>query len=210
MKKVLLSTIAIIGIVSGTAFAQQAVPEEQAVHSPADGAQHVEAVVSNSDVTTPLTGMMHTQGGHMMGMKGHGKMADTSGMMSSKMNCGKSGMMMEKKGMMHGMSSGMHHGKMRGMKDHGMKGHGMKGHGMMALGFYMPGHEQWTSEQHQQFLDATADLRKDLVVKRFEIAEAKRNTASTPEQFGQLDKDLIDIRTNLQVKALEINAVAAE
>ncbi len=210
MKKVLLSTIAIIGIVSGTAFAQQAVPEEQAVHSPADGAHHVEAAVSNSDVTTASTGMVHTQGGHMMGMKGHGKMADTSGMMSGKMNCGKSGMMMQKKGMMHGMSGGMDHGKMRGMKDHGMKDHGMKGHGMMALGFYMPGHEQWTPEQHQQFLDATADLRKDLVVKRFEIAEAKRNTASTPEQFGQLDKDLIDIRTNLQVKALEINAVAAE
>lgn len=204
MKKVLLSTIAIIGIVSGTAFAEQPVPNHQGLHSSGTKTHQVATVVHHGEASAAMdsmdsgsTGMVHMQGGNMKGMTGHGNMTEKSGMMK----CGKSGMMMGRKGMMHDMSGGMHHGK---------KMDGMKGHGMMGLGFHMPGQEHWTSEQHKQFLDATTEIRRELALKHFEIKEAKRNSSVTPEQLGQLDKDLIDIRTKLQIKALEVNSVPAE
>lgn len=199
MRKIILVTIAIIGFTTGSAFAQQSMSHDTGGHGTDPVAHHTEVAESATSTDSGGTGMMHMHSGEM---KGHGGMADTSKMMSGDMKCGKSGMM-KGKGMMHGMSGGKGHGMMHG-KD------GMKSHGMMGLGFYMPGHEHWTSEQHQQFLDATTDIRKELIVKRFEIKEAQRSNATTPDQIGQLDKELIDIRTKLQNKALEMKTTPAE
>lgn len=201
MKKVILSTIAIFAITSGTSFAVQDASHVMADHSSKAEVHHVTTAESNNDCFSNPTGMTHMHG-HMKGMKGHGKMGDKSGMMGHGMMGGKSGMMNEQC-MMHCMSGKMSHGKMAGKS-------GMRGHGMMGLGFHMPGHENWTAEQHEQFLNNTSEIRKKLVLKRYEISEARRNKNTTPDQFGTLDKELIDIRTELQKKALEINGAASK
>jgi hypothetical protein len=199
MKKIILTTIAIVGFTAGSTFAQQAMSHDTGGHGTTPETHHSEVAESATTTSSAGAGMMHMHSGKM---KGHGEMADTSKMMGGDMKCGKSGMM-KGNGMMHGMSGGKGHGMMDG-KD------GMQSHGMMGLGFYMPGHEHWTSEQHQQFMDATTDIRKELIVKRFEIKEAQRSNNTTPEQIGQLDKELIDIRTKLQTKALEMKTTSTE
>lgn len=205
MKKTLLSAIAIIGITSGVSLAAQnneLVTKEVPTHE----THHIAAAETNGD--TPA---VHHQMAKSMGnMQGHGEMRGKSSMMDH-------GKMGEKSKM---MSHGMMGGKKKMMKDHSMKcgmsgemehgkkgGHnGMKAHGMSGIGFHMPGQESWTTEQTELFLANTGDIRKELIVKRYEISEAKRDKNTTPDQLGKLDKELIEIRTKLQNKALEINA----
>lgn len=193
MKKTLLSAIAIIGITSSVSFAAQntqlvtEAPQKHETH-------HIATIETNGD--TPA---VHHQMAQSTGdMQGHGEMSGKSKMMGHGMMGGKK-KMMKNHSMKCGMSGEMEHGKKAG---HG----GMKAHGMMEIGFHMAGQESWTTEQTGLFLANTVDIRKELVVKRYEISEAKRDKNTTPDQLGKLDKELIEIRTKLQNKALEINA----
>ena len=63
------------------------------------------------------------------------------------------------------------------------------------------GSDGWNSEPHQKFLEDTVGLRKELNDKRFEYAEAHRNPETTREQLAAIEKEVIDIRTQLQEKA---------
>lgn len=108
-----------------------------------------------------------------------------------------------------GWGRGSHNG-------YGMMGTGMMGggNGMMGKGFRggannwdcpgrtsAAGSDWWGSDQQQTFLDETATLRKQLNDKRFEFMEAKRNPETTAEQLGTLEKELIDLRTQISTKA---------
>lgn len=103
------------------------------------------------------------------------------------------------------------------MMSPGMMGPGMMGGGYGTMGPGMRGgygggygdcpgaayfgQDGWNSESHQKFLEDTVVLRKELNDKRFEYAEAQRNPETTREQLAALEKEVIDIRTQLQEKA---------
>ncbi len=70
------------------------------------------------------------------------------------------------------------------------------------------GQSGWTTEQRQQYLDSTVALRKEMQNKRFELNEAQRNPKTTAEQLGTLEKELIDIRTQLNAKAQVLQPAA--
>lgn len=59
----------------------------------------------------------------------------------------------------------------------------------------------WNSEPHQKFLEETVDLRKEMNDKRFDYMEAQRNPNTTREQLAEIEKEIIDIRTQLSAKA---------
>ncbi|WP_457573817.1 hypothetical protein [Desulfolithobacter sp.] len=92
----------------------------------------------------------------------------------------------------------------------GMMGPGMMGPGMMN-GFQhegawgmgcnpmmsgTAGMGMWSGLQ-QQFLDQTADLRKQMLEKRFEYMEAMRKPGTSPEDLAAIEKDMLDIRTKM-------------
>ena len=202
MKKILLSTIAIVGITTGVSLASQNAAQHVTVQSSEHQPHHAASSEVGSDIPASHVQMQHSKAN----MQGHENMGDMAkmkshGMMEHGMMDGKKGMM-KRHGKMHNMSGKMNHGK---KGSHGK----MNGNGLMGIGFSMPGQEKWTSEQTELFLNNTSEIRKELVVKRYEISEAKRNKNTTPDQIGKLDKELIDIRTELQNKALGINVPTA-
>ncbi|SHH96699.1 hypothetical protein [Desulfofustis glycolicus] len=100
-----------------------------------------------------------------------------------------------------------------GMMQHGMMGGGqpMMGPGMMGgFGGYGDcpratafGDGQWTSESHQKFLDDTVELRKEINDTQFAYQEARRNPNTTREQLVSIEKELIDLRSQLQERAAQ-------
>lgn len=108
---------------------------------------------------------------------------------------------------------GWGHGRQNG---NGMMGGGyeMMGKGMRGGGnnWNCPGQAtgaNWRgSDQQQTFLDETATLRKQLHDKRFEFRELSRNPDSTAEQLGTLEKEMIDLRTQIGQKAQQLQASA--
>ncbi len=96
----------------------------------------------------------------------------------------------------------MHHGMMRG-------GQSMMGPGMMGgAGGYMDcpgarsfGNGRWTGEPQQQFLDDTVELRKELHDKYFAYQEARRNPGTTQDQLVSIEKEIVDLRSQLQERA---------
>lgn len=121
------------------------------------------------------------------------------------------------------------HGKGYGGRGNGYhmggSGYGMMGPGMMGPGGYgmmgnyvgnggwgnydCPGagrfgQGSWNSDEHQKFLEETSGLRKELNNKRFEYNEAVRSSASS-EQLASLEKEIIDIRTQIQSKAEKLS-----
>ncbi len=100
-----------------------------------------------------------------------------------------------------------------GMMQHGMMGGGqpMMGPGMMGgFGGYGDcpgatafGDGQWTNESHQKFLDDTVELRKELNDTYFAYQEARRNPNTTREQLVSIEKELIDLRSQLQERAAQ-------
>ena len=59
-------------------------------------------------------------------------------------------------------------------------------------------------EQRTEFLNATSELRKAMHMKKFEFKEASRNSAISPSELAQLEKEIIDLRVKIQEKAEEI------
>ena len=73
-------------------------------------------------------------------------------------------------------------------------------------GYYHPGaacvgRSGWSSEQKQNFLDDTVELRKDMYDKRFEYKEALKNQKNTKQQLSKMDKEIIDLRDKIYDKA---------
>ena len=54
------------------------------------------------------------------------------------------------------------------------------------------------AEADQEFLDKTADLRKDIHNKRFEYREAARNPETTNKELRNIEKEIFDIQTKIQ------------
>lgn len=98
-----------------------------------------------------------------------------------------------------------------GYGDHmmGYGGHGMIGPGMMGYGggyANCPGAAYFSengrnSEVHQQFLEDTVSLRKELNDKRFEYQEAQRSPNATRDQLASIENEIIDIEKQLRSKA---------
>ena len=62
----------------------------------------------------------------------------------------------------------------------------------------------WNGESHQKFLEETVDLRKEMNDKRFDYMEAQRNPNTSREQLAEIEKEIIDLRTKLSVKAEQL------
>ncbi len=105
----------------------------------------------------------------------------------------------------------------------GMMGPGMKGRRMMGnyggsggkggwgnnycTGASWSGQNNWNSEGHQKFLAETVELRKQMNEKRFELKEIARSSNVDRDKLAQLEKEMIDIRTQIQKKADELSGV---
>lgn len=119
---------------------------------------------------------------------------------------------------MRGQGSGWGDCYSQGAGGCGGPGYGKRGAGRGMMGGFQGnvncprgfqgGQSGWNGEQQQKFLDETLDLRKEMNTKRFELREARRNPNTTPEQLGTLEKEMIDLQTKLNAKALELQAPA--
>ncbi len=104
------------------------------------------------------------------------------------------------------------------MMDNGMYGQGGKGVNRGGGGWGNQdcpcaagkGPGRWSPEERQEFLEATVELRKEMHNKKFELREAKRTGTIDHEKVGQLQKDMIDIRMQLQKIAQELSTPPAQ
>jgi len=95
-------------------------------------------------------------------------------------------------GMMGGGMMGMHGNMMGGGQGNwGMGCNGMMGGGMM---------NRMTPEQQQAFMDQTADLRKQMMEKRFAYMEAMRNPSTTPQDLAKVEKEMLGLRAKMMEK----------
>lgn len=62
-------------------------------------------------------------------------------------------------------------------------------------------------EKRDAFLDATKDLRKEMMEKRFAYREAKRNPDMTIGQLQEQEKELYELRKQIQTKRAEFFTV---
>lgn len=94
-----------------------------------------------------------------------------------------------------------------GMMGQGMQGGGMMGRGMMGQGNWnnmgcngmMGGAmmNQMTPNQQQSFMDATAVLRQKMIDLRFAYREAMRNPDTDPKDLAKIEKQMLDIRSQM-------------
>lgn len=93
---------------------------------------------------------------------------------------------------------------------HHMMGPGMMGSGMMGSGAqmmqrgYCPGAGGYGMSQgmhNQDFLDATASLRKEMHDKRFQLMEARRTPQTTQAEIARLQEDIIELRSRIDAEA---------
>ena len=128
--------------------------------------------------------------GRMRGMMGYGM---GPGMMGYGMGSG----------MMGGMGQGMMGPGGCDMMGGGM-GTGMMGHHQMMHG---PGSSgmvgEFSSEEQQKFLNNTVDLRKQLMMKKFDYHEASRNPETKPEVFKKIEKDMWELQKQITDKRYE-------
>ena len=92
------------------------------------------------------------------------------------------------RGKMHG-GSGMGPGMMRGYGGYGMNP------GMMGSGSYSQ------SEACQNFMNDTAEQRKELMNKRYDYFEAIRNPKTTSETVANLEKEIREAQQEIYSKA---------
>jgi hypothetical protein len=88
----------------------------------------------------------------------------------------------------------------------GYGGHMMgQGHGGHMMGQGYGGHMMDSRGSgygaDKQFLDETADLRKDLHDKKFEYFEASRNPETDPAALTKLERELYEIQSKIREKA---------
>ncbi len=101
----------------------------------------------------------------------------------------------------HGMM-GSNSGMMGG--NYGMMGGntGMMGGGQFdcpGANFY--GQNSWSNESQQKFLEETTGIRKQMNDKRFEYLEAQRAPETTNQKLADIEKEMIDMHTQLEDKA---------
>jgi hypothetical protein len=104
---------------------------------------------------------------------------------------------------MMGSSYGMMGGGngMMGSGNGMMGGNGGEGNYYDCPGAASFGQGGWNSEPHQKFLEETVGLRKEMNDKRFDYMEAQRNPNTSREQLAEIEKEMIDLRTQLSAKA---------
>ncbi len=85
------------------------------------------------------------------------------------------------------MSGGM----MGGQSTWGMGCNGMMGGAMMS---------QMSPGQQQEFMNQTVDLRKKMMEKRFSYMEAMRNPETTPQDLAKIEKEMLQLRTEMMDK----------
>lgn len=73
------------------------------------------------------------------------------------------------------------------------------GRGMMGPGYGMPGPGRF--EGDEEFLNETADLRKQLHDKRFEYFEKARDSKTDEETLANLEKEIDELRDQIREKA---------
>jgi len=101
---------------------------------------------------------------------------------------------------------------------HHMMGPGMMDHNMMGPGAQMiqrgncpgPGGVGMSGQgmHSQEFLEATASLRKEMHDKRFELMEAWRNPQTTQGEIAQLQNDITNLRSRIHAEAEKYTATA--
>ena len=121
----------------------------------------------------------------------------------------------------YGMMNGQ--GQQKGFGGQGMRGKRLQGGdqecwranggpGMGKKAMMGRGHRQMMMnpemrEKRDAFLDATKDLRKEMMEKRFAYKEAQRNPEVTVGQLQKQEKELYELRTQIQAKRAEFFTV---
>jgi hypothetical protein len=206
MKRIVLISIITVALSAGMGYAQMMEGGMMGHHE--EGAE-----MSQQSHPCQMGGGM--MGGYGMGQGMMGGYGMGHGMMGG---CGKMGGYGMGPGMMGGY--GMGHGMMGGcgMGQGMMGGYGM-GHGMMGgcgmmgghgmgqgmMGGYGMGHGMMGGcahdEEQQNFLDETADLRKELHGKKFDYFEAIRKSDTKPETISRLIVEIRDLQKKIYEKA---------
>jgi hypothetical protein len=173
MKRIILITLLIVGLLSAYGFAQMGQGHMMG-QGMMGGQSQQPAGTQYESGHYPCPQMM---GGGMMGGYGMGP-----GMMGGMMGPG----MMGGYGM---MGSGM-------MGDYGMMG---RMRGMMGAGSY--GMQGLDPAAYQKYLNDTRELRKKLHDKKFDYFEAARNPDIKRESLMKLEKEILDLQWELYEKA---------
>ena len=184
MKRILLITCLIVGLMAAYSFAQMG----QGMMGGQSQQQPGETATGRSPYGKGVHSCQQMMGPGMMGYGGCGMMGP--------------GMM----GHMGGIMGRSHIGGMMGHGGCGMMGPGMRGHmggmmgpGMMGYGGY--GSQDYDPEAFQKYLDDTADLRKKLHNKKFEYFETVRKPDANRETVMKLEKEILDLKWEIYEKA---------
>ncbi len=136
----------------------------------------------------------HMMDSGMMGSPGYGEAeksgSESYGMMGRGMGPG----MMNPGVMGYGGCDLMGYGMGSGKMGHHQAMHGSGSSGMMG---------EVSSEEQQKFLNDTVDLRKQLMMKRFDYHEASRNPETKPEAFKKIEKDMWELQKKIIDKQYE-------
>ena len=152
----------------------------------------------------------HMMDSGMMGSPGYGEAEKSESQSYGKMGYGMGpgmmnpGMMGQRRGMMdYGGCDMMGYGMGPGMMGYGT-GTGMMGHHQTMYGSVSSGMMgQYSSEEQQKFLDDTVDLRKKLMMKKFDYREASRNPETKPEVFKEIEKAMWELQKKITDKRYE-------
>ena len=80
--------------------------------------------------------------------------------------------------------------------------YGHPGYGYHTMGTGYGGHMRgWTGGYDQNFLNETADTRRELNNKQFEYSEAIRNPNTKPETITKLETEITELQNKLYAKA---------
>jgi len=74
------------------------------------------------------------------------------------------------------------------------------GNHMMGNG-HMMGQMSGGGSQDQKFLDETAELRRELLNKKFEYFEAARRHDAKPDMMSKMERDIFDIQQKIRDKS---------
>ncbi len=156
------------------------------------------AIAADNSIEPMQGGMMDdSMMGQMGGMGGYG------GVCTSCMRGAMRGGMLMRGGNRWGMHEEVEHGMMMG----GLSGMDitpmLKAEFMKAIMKNMI-RNALQDPEIKGFLDSTATLRKDLVMKEFEYFEAFRNPATTPEELATLKSGIRDIKIKIRAKMKEM------
>jgi hypothetical protein len=149
-----------------------------ATHSYADEEGHM---MDSGMMGSPGYGETAESGSESYGMMGYGM---GSGMMNPGM-MGYGGCGMMPPGMMGCGGSGM---MKPGMMRHHQMMHGVGRSGMMG---------EISPEEQQKFLNNTVELRKQLMMKRFDYSEALRKSETKTDELKKIEKDMWEIQKKI-------------